>query len=393
MRDARLQVVESQRTMNDLLMPSDAKRSSPPVEGASNAPGDSSTDPNAANEPLVEPPSVKLIVRLFLIPLLIVAAAVGVMYLVGLMAGGTPTTEEILARLKNPGGGRTVDVLVGPGSKQRYLDAKALVDTMKKPEGLSTADRIELTNSLTDILANHTGEDEGEVRHFLLFALGRVWQMPAGAEADATREAETSRNKAIATLLQYANAPQVDVRKAAVGAFGFLGRQDASRSAIPALIERLTDTNENFDVRLVAATVLGPIASPSDSEVIEALNTTMRDTDPRNAELVWSSALSLAQLGERDVEETILKLLSREELSKLKVYDRENDPKNPVFRALSEQEQERYLINTMLGATHLGSEAITAQMRVLAEKDRSARVRYAAKEILQGGRAGPGEPK
>lgn len=368
--------------MNDLLMPSDAKRGSAPAHGAE-APGASSSDSGGATEPLVEPPSVKLIVRLFLIPLLIVGAAVGVMYLVGLMAGGTPTTEEILSRLKNRGGGRTAGALVGPGSKQRYLDAKALVDTMKKPEGLSTVERIELTNSLSDILANHTSEDEGEVRHFLLLALGRVWQLPVGATPDAEPQAASAREKAIATLLQYANAPQVDVRKAAIGAFGFLGRQDVSRRAIPTLIEKLNDTNENFDVRLVAATVLGPIASPSDQDVIEALNAAMRDTDPRNAELVWASALSLAQLGEPRVADTILMLLDRKELAQLNYYDRETDPRNPTFRRLSDQEQQRFLINTMLGVKNLNVPAVQARLRDLSQTDPSTRVRAAATEILQ----------
>jgi hypothetical protein len=75
------------------------------------------------------------------------------------------------------------------------------------------------------------------------------------------------------------------------------------------------------------------------------------------------------------------------------VYDREADPKNPVFRKLSEQEQERYLINTMQGARKLGSTAVDAQMRELAEKDSSARVRYAAKEILQAGGHGGSQSK
>ena len=48
--------------------------------------------------------SVKLIVRLFVIPLFIVAAAVGVMFLISLLAGGTPTMEEALRNLKQPGG-------------------------------------------------------------------------------------------------------------------------------------------------------------------------------------------------------------------------------------------------------------------------------------------------
>ena len=83
-----------------------------------------------AAQPVVEPPSVKLLVRLFVIPLLIVAAAVGVMFLISLLAGGTPSMEEALQRLKQPGGNRTADWLIGPASKQRYMDAKTLVDKM-----------------------------------------------------------------------------------------------------------------------------------------------------------------------------------------------------------------------------------------------------------------------
>src|SRR5688572_26924330 len=104
--------------MSTLPMPSEVKR-----DAATSAPG--------AAAPVGEPPSVKLIVRLFLIPLMIVAAAVGVMFLIGLLAGGTPSTEELVARLRRPGGGRTASVLVGPGSKQRFLDAEALSDTIR----------------------------------------------------------------------------------------------------------------------------------------------------------------------------------------------------------------------------------------------------------------------
>ena len=94
---------------------------------------------DAASEP-IEPPSVKLLVRLFLIPLIIVALAVGVMFLIGLMAGSEPSFEEALQRLRAPGGQRTASYLVGPASKQRYLDAKAVADKMKAPEGLSEAE-------------------------------------------------------------------------------------------------------------------------------------------------------------------------------------------------------------------------------------------------------------
>jgi hypothetical protein len=109
----------------------------------------------------------------------------------------------------------------------------------------------------------------------------------------------------------------------------------------------------------------------------------MRDTDPQRVELVWSAALSLAQLGQESVEDTILTLLSREELSKLKYYDRETDPKNPVYATLSDKEQERILINTMAGATKLDTPAIRERIGQIAASDPSARVRYAAKEIMQ----------
>src|SRR5205814_9857839 len=99
-------------------MPSEVKRAVAPAGGVAPA----SAAP--AERTLVEPPSVKLIVRLFLIPFFIVAAAVGVMFLIGRLAGGSPSFEEALARLRNPGGERTADMLVGPGSKQRYMDAK-----------------------------------------------------------------------------------------------------------------------------------------------------------------------------------------------------------------------------------------------------------------------------
>src|SRR5437016_6125883 len=143
--------------MNELPMPSDVKK-------------------EEASKTAVEPPSAKLLVRLFLIPALIVAVAVGIMLLIGRMAGGEPSLEEALARLKSPGGERTADYLVGPASKQRYMDAKALTDKMK--QGMSEAERIKLSKDLSNLLTGgFVRPEEGEVQHFVLLALGRVWQI------------------------------------------------------------------------------------------------------------------------------------------------------------------------------------------------------------------------
>src|SRR5439155_1488182 len=107
-----------------------------------------------------------------------------------------------------------------------------------------------------------------------------------------------------------------------------------------------------------------------------------RGTRPEELELVWSASLSLAQLNQPDVTPTILMLLDRAELSKLKYFDRETDPKNPAFRPLNDQEQQRILINTMLGAQHLKVPEVQAKLRELAQSDPSPRVRAAGIEIL-----------
>src|SRR5688572_19588053 len=127
--------------MTELPMPSDVKR-------AAAAP---------ATAPLAEPPSVKLIVRLSVIPLPIVRAAVGVMMLISLLAGSGASVEEAFQRFKTPGGARTADWLVGPAAKQRYRDAQTLVNQMKS--GITEPQRVARASELSDILANHTRPD------------------------------------------------------------------------------------------------------------------------------------------------------------------------------------------------------------------------------------------
>src|SRR5438270_1757712 len=130
--------------MSDLLMPSDLKA----------APG------KGALSPPPEPPSVKLIVRLFLIPLLIAAAVIGIMVPFGWLTGGQKSLDLALADLKRPGGQRTGEWLVGPGAKQRYIDAKTIIDHLRENK-LDEPARIKLTNQLVDILDHYPAPAEG----------------------------------------------------------------------------------------------------------------------------------------------------------------------------------------------------------------------------------------
>jgi len=171
----------------------------------------------------------------------------------------------------------------------------------------------------------------------------------------------------------------VNTRKAGLLAMVYFKGREEAQGFLPMLTEKVRDDREDLDVRLAAATVLGPLGSAQNKDVIDALHDAMRDSDPHDVELVWAAALSLAELDQTDVADTILKLLSRDELASVRIYDRETDPKNPSFRNLNEQEQERILINTMIGVEHYNVPAVQDQLRKLATSDPSSRVRAALK--------------
>lgn len=353
----------------ELPMPSDVRKA------ASESSGD-------AARLVVEPPSAKLLVRLFLIPFLIVAAAVGVVFLFSLLTPSAPTFDQALQNLKRPGGGRTAGVLLGPASKQRYMEAEVVAKNIRA--GMSDAERVKMTNELTDVLQNHTEAGEGQVRHFLLLALGRTWQKDlsqSGKPSDDDAGAAASRKFALGTLTGYADDPELDTRKAAVLAMVYFAGHPEARAALPTLLRKLTDPKEDVDVRIAAATALGPLATPQDKPVIDALHAAMDVDDPHQQELRYSAALSLAQLNQKDVADTILKLLDRTELASLQYFDREHDPKNPSFRPLNDREIERYLVNTMIGAKSLDVPAVQQKLRWLAANDPSARVRATGRQL------------
>ena len=364
--------------MNNLPMPSEVRAllAKESAEAAQKSRG-------KAEASVIEPPSVKLILRLFIIPLLIAAAVVGIMLPIAHLAEGPSSLDAAMERLKNPGGERTLS-LVGPGAKQRYMDAKTLVDHMKA--GLDEGQRIRLADQLVELLEKYVRPEEGEVQHFVLLALGRVWQKDPRQAEMKSPAAEASREKVLETLMKCFDAQDVSARKAAILALAFWQGQEESRKAIPALIRKLGSADEDVDVRMAAATTLGNIASGNDAEVVEALKQAMNETDAQKAELVWNAASALARLGREEAVPTMMKLLNRDELAKLKVYDRE-DPKRADFRPLTDLEQQRFLTNAMESAAKLKVPEVQAQLRKIAQSDPSMRVRAMAVEVLNGKKA------
>jgi hypothetical protein len=373
--------------MSDLLMPSDLKPTAAP---GSDAP---KTRSPGSLPPVPEPPSLKLVVRLFLIPLLIAAAVIGIMVPVGWMAGGKKGLDAAINDLKQPGGQRTGGMLVGPAAKQRYIDAKTIVDNMKA--GLTEAERIKLAKDLIEIVDLHSSPEEGEIQHLLLLALGRVWQVDPTQPPMDSPQAVESRRAVVKKLEQYADAPRnatadhiplaarFATRKAALLAMVYLAGRDEVRDAFPTLKQKLADGKEDLDVRMAAATVLGPLAKPTDQDVIDALRSTWRGSDGPLVELGWDSALSLAQLHDEQVAGTLLMLMDRKELADRQVFDREGESEASKPRNLTPEEIERFMINAMLAAKSLKDPSIRQRFEDLKAHDPSSRVREAATEILR----------
>jgi len=181
-----------------------------------------------------------------------------------------------------------------------------------------------------------------------------------------------------------AQEEQSRVRKAAVLALAFMSGRDEARAAIPTLVGLLDDPKDDLDVRMAAAAALGKVARPADAEAVAALRRGMNVSGDENVELVWQSAVSLAELNQPEAAGTVMMLLSRQDLGQLQYVDRETDWKNPVRRPLNDLEQQRILINTVQGAVHLDVPEVQQQIRKVAEGDPSARVREAAKREIAG---------
>jgi hypothetical protein len=339
--------------------------------------------------------------------LLIAAAVIGIMVPIGSLTGSSVSVDKALERLKEHGGERTLG-LVGPGSKQRYLDAKIVVDYLKQPGGLPEEERIKLAEKLTGILSTPASAEDGDVRNLLMLALGRVWQKDATQGEMNSEAAVRSRQTALKTILTHIDAKDLEkrspaelarlsedekhelksreeaMRKAAVLSLAFWAGREEVSAAIPKLVQVLEDGSEALDVRIAAATALGPVARPDDTAAVEALNKARGEADDKNRELVWAAVLSLAQLDRPEAEGGMLMLLSRNELAKVIIYDQSTDWKNPVYRKLSEGEQQRILINAMLGARKLHLPSIKTKLQQIAQSDPSSRVRWQAAEILKG---------
>ncbi|HTR01896.1 MAG TPA: HEAT repeat domain-containing protein, partial [Thermoanaerobaculia bacterium] len=238
---------------------------------------DAPKDPSpAADDELTDEPrsAGKLIARLFLVPLLVVGAAVAIFLVFNYMTFERRGPRDYLQEVR------------GGTANRRW---QAAFELSRSLGNLSPEDRAELcteTLRVYETLSNKRPDDL-LVRRYLVLVLGRLGE-PA----------------AVPALLQAARADDPDTRLYAIWALGKIGG--------PAGFDTVLEASQNEDAgqRKMAAYVLGSLG---DKRAIPRLQVL---ADDRVADVRWNAAIALGQLGDRSGLAVLHAMLDRDALAR-----------------------------------------------------------------------------
>ena len=289
------------------------------------APKDSS--PAADDELTDEPRSAgKLIARLFLVPLLVVGAAVAIFLVFNYMTFERRGPRDYLQEVR------------GGTANRRW---QAAFELSRSLGNLSPEDRAELcteTLRVYETLSNKRPDDL-LVRRYLVLVLGRLGE-PA----------------AVPALLQAARADDPDTRLYAIWALGKIGG--------PAGFDTVLEASQNEDAgqRKMAAYVLGSLG---DKRAIPRLQVL---ADDRVADVRWNAAIALGQLGDRSGLAVLHAMLDRDALARQ--------------ATLSSDQAEAAMVNAMKALVLLHDTDSLPTLEKIAKDDPNLRVRDAARKAV-----------
>ncbi|MEE8184645.1 MAG: HEAT repeat domain-containing protein [Acidobacteriota bacterium] len=281
-------------------------------------------EPNQPS-PISEPGSLRLMFRLFLIPLAVVAACVGVYFLFGLITGERQTPRDYINEIR-----------AGTETRrwQAAYELASLLST-RTPEELR---RQNLAPDLIRVLED-TGEEDPRVRRYLVLALGRLQD---------TRGVPTLQG-----LLEESDGETVIFALWALGNIG-------DPSAVGSLTTSLRHSDPG--IRKMAAHSLGRIGDPG---TIPALRAIMEDPE---VDVTWNAALALSRIGDRNAVDLLVKMIDRDYLDD--------------FPAVEPGRQDEIIINAVRGLGLLRVTETRALLVSLSREDPSTRVRSAALDSL-----------
>jgi hypothetical protein len=272
-------------------------------------------------------------VRLFLIPALIVAACLLVIFIYKMLSTGDQSPASYLAEIRT-------------GSEHRRWQAAYELSRVLGQDEAGRDPRV--IPEMARLFADSEGRDP-RVRRYLALGLGRV-----GAR------------EAVPALIRALEDPDADTRMYAAWALGAIG--DAG--AVPPLVGRAGDQDPGM--RKVVAYSLGLL---HDETARPGLRAMLEDSEP---DVRWNAAVALAGFQDDAGRAVLAQMIDRAYLV--------------TIPTMTLEQRDEVVLNGVRGIGKLGGADFEQALAALAARDPSPRVRAAAEEALQRWRSGSPAP-
>jgi HEAT repeat protein len=286
---------------------------------------------HAPRSPLIAAPA--LAVQFFLIPLVVVAIAVGVYVGFRSLLADDRGPQDYLAEIRNG------------GSSRRWPAAYELSRLMADPKV-----RADRTLAPALIKAFEDSQGDQQVRRYLALAIGRM-DPPLPADA-------------VANLTHALDDPDGETRISVIWALGSSG----DPAVVPRLIPLYTAPDADAGIRKMVVYALG--ALPGDEQQT-ILRTALQDPV---ADVRWNAAVALARHGNHEGVPVLKQMLDRPYVEQTVKRDvRQDEDQDPIADVM---------ISGLRAAASLKDDALKPSVEALG-KDKSLRVRQAAIEALK----------
>jgi HEAT repeat protein len=289
---------------------------------------DRSPDPQQGQVEEKPRSGARLLLRLFLVPLLVVVTAVGIFLLFNLMTFERRTPRDYLQEVR------------GGSANRRWQAAFELSRSIggmppgPERDGLAR-EALRIFETLTP-----TRAEDVPVRRYLVLVLGKLGDRAA-----------------VPTLIRAAGDPDPSTRLYAIWALGMLGDPRAFPTALAA------SEGEDPGLRKMAAYVLGKLGEP---RAVPRLKVLLGD---RVADVRWNAAIALASLRDGSGAEVLRSMIDREALARQ--------------AELSAEQSEAAMVNALKALALLRHAESLPLMEKVAREDPNLRVRAAAREALE----------
>jgi len=273
----------------------------------------------------------RLIARFFLLPLLVVGAAVGVFLVFNLMTFERRSPRDYLQEVR------------GGTANRRW---QAAFELSRSLPNLPPEERAALTVETLRIFEGLSGKrpEDIPVRRYLVLVLGRLGE-----------------SSALPALEAAAVDPDPDTRLYAVWALGKIGDKDA----FPTVLE--ASHSEDAGARKMAAYVLGQLGDPRAIPRLQVL------AEDKVADVRWNAAIALAELGDASGLPVLRSMIDRSALTRQAAQ-------------LSSDQSEAAMVNALKALTLLKDAATLPAIEKLAKEDPNLRVRDAARRAAEAAR-------